>query len=102
MLRNLLLGTSLLALSACGGGGKSALIEACIEQGDSKDHCACMADKLEEGLSPEAFDAMVLGAQGKDEESEAAMNELGLGEAMATGGVMIGAIAACGIKNFTD
>ena len=100
MLRNKLLIVYMIALTACGGGGKSALINACVEQGDTKKDCACMAEKLEEGLSPAAFDAMVLGAKGNEEAAEAAMKELGIGEAMKIGAVMLTVFASCGVTSF--
>ncbi len=97
---SLILATALF-LSACGGsGGKSALIDACMEEGESKKDCTCMAEKMEEGLSPRAFEAMVLGATGKEEEAEALMKDMGVGEGMAVAGVMLTVVAECGVSIF--
>ena len=101
MLRTVLITLGLLGMTACGGGGgKSALVDACIEQGDSREACTCMADKMEEGLSPEAFEAMVLGAQGKDDEAQALMENIGIGEGMKIAALMVTVVAECKISVF--
>lgn len=100
MIRTTLVLAGVIALAACGGGGKSDLVEACVDEGETRKGCTCMADKLEEGLSPEAFEAMVLGATGKDEEAEAVLKELGMGEAMKTAGVMMRVAVECGVSGF--
>ncbi len=102
MPRKILVCASLIALAACGGGGKSALVDACVDEGEDKKDCACMADKLEEQLSPRAFEAVVLGATGKEEEAEKMMEDLGMAEAVALGGAMISVIGECGITGFAE
>ena len=100
MFRSISVVVSVLVLTACGGGGKSALIDACMEEGESRKDCACLADKMEEGLSPRAFEAMVLSATGKDEQAQAAMEELGMAEGIAIAGVMVTVVAECGVSGF--
>lgn len=101
MFRTILACASLLALTACGGGGgKSALVDACVEEGEERKDCACFADTLEEQLSPRAFEAIVLSATGKDEEAESIMEELGATEALAIGGAMLSVIPKCGVTGF--
>lgn len=103
MFRHSLAIAAVCVLSACGGGGgKSALIDACVEEGESKKDCTCMAETMEEGLSPKAFEAMVLGATGKEEEAEALMEEMGMSEAMSVAGVMLNVVAKCGVSGFGD
>ena len=102
MIRSALALAAVLTLTACGGGGKSALIDACMEEGESKKDCTCLAEKMEEGLSPRAFEAMVLGATGKEEEAEALMKEMGVGEGMAVAGVMMTVVAECGVSLFDN
>ncbi len=100
MPRTIIVVLGLLLASCGGGGGKSALVKACVDEGEERKSCECMAGKMEEGLSPRAFDAMVLSATGKDEEAEAAMEELGMTEGIAIAGVMMTVISECGISGF--
>ncbi|MEM6626770.1 MAG: hypothetical protein AAF719_08710 [Pseudomonadota bacterium] len=102
MARRLILGAAAsLILGACGGGGgKSVLVSSCVDEGESRENCQCLATKLEEGLSPKAFDAVVLGAQGKDAQAEEAMKDLSMSDAMTMAGVMLGATQQCGMTGF--
>ncbi len=101
MIRSLLICTGLLAITACGGGGgKADLVKACMDEGEDREGCECMAQELEEGLSPRAFEAMVLSATGKDEEAEAAMKDLGMTDAIAVAGSMITVATKCGVSGF--
>ncbi|MDZ4760158.1 MAG: hypothetical protein SGJ21_03705 [Alphaproteobacteria bacterium] len=80
MSRLLLVLVFALASGACGaaggGGGKAVLSSRCVEDGNDKKACDCMATETENALDPEVFEAMVLAAQGKDDEADAAMQKL--------------------------
>ena len=103
MWRKLWICAGAVALMSCGGGGgKAALIDACVDEGEDRKDCACMADKMEEGLSPRAFEAMVLSATGKDKEAEEAIEQLGMAEGIAIAGVMVAVVAECGVSGFGD
>lgn len=101
-MRSILITASAFALMSCGGGGVSALVDACVEDGESKKDCTCMAEKLEESVSPKAFEAIVLDAQGREEAANAAMKELGMADAMAVAGAMFKVATECGVAGFGD
>ena len=100
MIRSILICTGALVLISCGGGGKSALVDSCMDEGESKEDCKCMADVLQQNLSPKAFSAVVLNAQGKDKEAEQAMQDLGMTEALAVAGAMVKVVTECGVSGF--
>lgn len=47
--------SALVALAACGGGDYQTIVDACVEGGESKKECSCMADVAKDKLSSEAF-----------------------------------------------
>lgn len=100
MLRTIAICVAALTLSGCGGGGKAVIIDTCMEEGDSKEDCVCLAQVLEENLSPRAFEAMVLQAQGKDEEAEKVTDSLGMTEALSIASAMIEVMSECGVSGF--
>ncbi len=94
MRKILVLSLSALALTACGGGGgKSAIVNACVEEGEDKAMCSCMADALEEGTDEETFALIAKGAKGGD--VEASMEELPMDKKMSLAMVMMGAATKC-------
>ena len=102
MMRKLIIISAVFFITACGGGGgKGALIKACMEEGEDKKDCECMAEQMEQGLSPRAFEAMVLSATGKDEDAEAIIEELGMTEGIAIAGVMMKVVSECGISGLS-
>jgi hypothetical protein len=91
-----------LALSGCsGGGGKAALVEACMKDDQEKKTCECMADEFEQTLDKDVFNAMVLGAQGKEAEAEKIMNELPMEKQFSIAPAAMGAMMKCGMAGAT-
>ncbi len=91
-----------LALSACsGGGGKAALVEACVNDGQEKKTCDCMADEFEQKLDKDVFNALVLGAQGKDEEAEKILSELPMEKQFSVATAAMEATMKCGLGGAT-
>lgn len=75
------------------------LIKACVSGGGDQTHCECQATKLDElvaakEIDPAVYRMMILQAEGKDEEAEAAYSALDYSQALqpATAGE---AMAAC-------
>lgn len=65
-----------LGLAACGGGGgnaKAQLVDACVEEGDSKETCTCQVDALEETLGAGTLNKL---ASLADKEDDAAAEKL--------------------------
>lgn len=42
-------------MSACGGGDYQTIVDACVDGGESKSECSCMANVAKEQLTPEAL-----------------------------------------------
>jgi hypothetical protein len=84
-------------VSACGavGGDKAAIIAACTKDGESQKNCDCVATELEKALDKDAFHAMALGAQGKEEEAEKIVKALPMDKQMATATSAMGAMMKC-------
>jgi hypothetical protein len=83
--------------SACGGtgGDKAAIVAACTKDGESQKNCDCVATELEKSLDKDAFHAMALGAQGKEEEANKIVNALPMDKKMATATAAMGAMMKC-------
>ncbi|MEM9667362.1 MAG: hypothetical protein AAF950_00425 [Pseudomonadota bacterium] len=55
-------------VAACGaGGGKSAIVKACMDEGETRENCTCMADVAEEELDEELFGLLAKAAKSSDE-----------------------------------
>jgi hypothetical protein len=83
--------------SACsaGGGDKAAIIAACTKDGENQKNCECVAGELEKSLDKDAFHAMALGAQGKQEEAEKIVKALPMDKQMAVATSAMGAMMKC-------
>ena len=55
MKRLLLVVTGGLILASCGQSDYNTLVDACVEGGEKRSQCTCMADIAQDKLSPEAF-----------------------------------------------
>lgn len=77
-MKNTLLASAMIfGLAACGGGGgKAALVKACMEDGESAEQCECMATTAEEELDSTTFSKLVKMAQEGDENAEDIMGDL--------------------------
>ncbi len=92
-----------LALSACGQvSSKQTLIDACMSTGDdSREGCACLADKLEADLAPNVFEILTAAARAESEEAAATLiEELGPLEQLSLGVTMLDAAATCDASIF--
>lgn len=59
-----------LGLAACGGGGgnaKAKLVDACVEEGESKETCNCQIDAVEEALGSSTLNKLAALAEKDDE-----------------------------------
>jgi hypothetical protein len=83
------------ACSAAGGGDKAAIIAACTKDGENKTNCECVANEFEKTLDKDAFHAMALGAQGKEEEADKIMNALPMDKQMQMATAAMGAMMKC-------
>lgn len=86
---------SLAACGAAGGGGKSAMVSKCVEGGEDRKVCTCVADEMEKTLDKEIFQAMLLEAEGKSEEAQKIMSALPLGKQLGAATGMMGVMAKC-------
>ncbi|MEE9381718.1 MAG: hypothetical protein V3V03_09945 [Hyphomonadaceae bacterium] len=70
--------TMMFGLAACGGGGgKAALVKACMDDGDeTKENCVCMADAAEDALDKPLFNKLVAAAKSGEDGVEAMVGEL--------------------------
>jgi hypothetical protein len=83
------------ACGAVGGGDKAAIIAACTKEGESQKNCECVANEFEKALDKDAFHAMALGAQGKEEEADKIMNALPMDKQMAMATAAMGVMMKC-------
>lgn len=71
MKAGIIAGMAALALAACGAGGPSdreVLVNSCTSEGEAEATCGCIADALENNLTPELFSrtANAVGRESKD------------------------------------
>lgn len=87
-----------LGLAACGGGGggdKAALVEKCMEEGESKADCTCQVNAFADALGDDAIGKMAKAAKTEDEDAvEALMMEIMMKDPAAMG-KMTTAMMAC-------
>lgn len=83
--------------SACSaaGGDKAAIIAACTKDGEDQKNCECIATEFEKALDKDAFHALALGAQGKQEEADKIVKSLPMEKQMAMATSAIGAMTKC-------
>ncbi len=81
---------------------QGTIIAACTKDGESQKNCECVATELEKALDKDAFHAMALGAQGKEEEAEKIVKALPMDKQMAMATSAMGAMMKCapGLANF--
>lgn len=94
----ILLAAAGLCLAACAPGGKAAIVKACVDDGTERKTCECMAKELEAKVDKEAFQAMVLGAQGKDAEAEAILKKLPMDKQFSVATGAMSAAMTCGLS----
>lgn len=90
-----------LGLAACGGGGsggKSTLVDKCVEEGESKEACTCQVNALEEALGSDNLNKLVSLAEKDDEAAAEAMMMEIMGEDPAAAMKMGTAMMACASK----
>lgn len=86
-----------LLATACGaaGGGKAALVAECVEGGEERKTCECVATELEKNADKDAFRAMTLEAQGKTEEAEKIISALPMDKQISVATAAMGAMMKC-------
>ncbi len=96
-MRSLLLAASAVLLAACGaaGGGASAMIKKCVDDGEDRKTCTCMVTEMEKTLDKEVFGAMVLQAEGKEDEAQKIMSNLPLNKQLGAATGMMGVMGKC-------
>jgi hypothetical protein len=86
-----------LLASACdaSAGGKGALVADCVENGEEKQTCECVANELEKNADKDAFRAMTLEAEGKTEEAEKIISALPMDKQISVATAAMGAMMKC-------
>ena len=100
MKKRILVTAASLMLAGCGGGGKSALVKSCIDRGEDKTNCACMAEKLQQGLKPPTFALVIKAAQAPEDQRAAILAEMPAMEKLSFGIASLDAADACGAAPF--
>ncbi|MBI1341027.1 hypothetical protein GC169_12570 [bacterium] len=100
MLKLLIGSTGLVVLLGCSRPAEeSVLVERCTRDGDNREACECMARLAESSLDPQVLAAMKLGAQGLEEEADAAMAALSPMVQLSVVDFSIAAIDQCGLTS---
>ena len=94
-------GAAALVVSACSaaGGDKAALMASCKKEGESDKTCSCVANEFEKTLDKQAFHAMALSAQGKNEEADKIMNALPMEKQMQMATAAMGVMMKCAVDS---
>jgi len=95
---NLAVVSCLFLLSACAGSDHAVIVDACVEQGESKESCTCAADLAKEKLSPETFATMGKIARAGEESSAEFLQNMGIADAVALAAVAVEAGQTCKIS----
>jgi hypothetical protein len=93
----LLAATGLLVLAACSGPNK-ALVDSCIADGMDKSTCECLATEAEKQMDEDVFGAVVLMAEGKEEEANAMMEQMPIEKRFSVATGMISVMGACAVE----
>lgn len=97
MTKSLLAAVGLLALAACGGPNK-ALVDSCVADGMAKADCDCLATEAEKQMDKDVFDAVVLMAEGKEDEANAMMEKMPIEKRFSVATGMISVMGACSVE----
>jgi hypothetical protein len=84
-----------LALTACGGSPKTAMVKACTESGESDANCTCIADSLEKNLDADTFKAVATAMAAGEEAGNKMMEELPAEKQGAVMGALMSAGMGC-------
>jgi hypothetical protein len=77
---------------------RATLLDACVRDGGSQTACTCMADAAIEKLEAPLLNAMALGAEGRDDEADAAMQALTMDQQLAIAAFASEALQTCGLE----
>ena len=83
------------ALTACGGSPKVAMVKACTDSGESDANCTCIGDSLEKNLDKETFKAVATAMAGGEEAGNKMMEELPAEKQGAVMGALMSAGMGC-------
>ncbi|MFC7291351.1 hypothetical protein [Hirschia litorea] len=93
MRKIILLSIATLTLAACGGGGKASIVKSCVDEGESKKTCTCLADAIEENTDEKTFKLIAKAA--KSGGMEEGLEDLPMDKKMALAMTMVGAATKC-------
>ena len=85
-------------LSACGASDHATIVDACVEQGESKESCVCAADLAKEKLPPETFATMAKIARSGDESDAEFLQNMSITDAVTMATVAVEAGQTCKIS----
>lgn len=94
----ILAGAALLALGACDTPNKP-LVDSCLADGYDKKVCECLAKEAKKQLEPDVFNAMVMMAEGKEEEANAAMEAMPIEKRFSVASGMFTVMGACSVES---
>lgn len=97
MSRSLLAAAGMLVLAACGGPNK-ALVDSCVADGMKKGDCACLATEAEKQMDKDVFAAVVLQAEGKEDEANAMMEKMPIEKRFSVATGIISVMGACAVE----
>jgi hypothetical protein len=97
MTKYILAAVAALALTGCGGmgGGKGAMVKACVDSGETEANCTCIADSLEKNLDKETFALVSNAMAAGEEQGNKMMEELPADKQGAVMGALMSAGMGC-------
>lgn len=96
--RYLVVGFAPFLLAACSPSDHSVLVDACLETGQSKKDCTCVADIAEDKLSKEIFASVAKVARTDTDKSRAFLETLSVDDSLALVLVATEAATSCKIS----
>lgn len=93
----ILAGALALAVTACGGtgGGKASIVKSCMDSGEDREMCTCLADGLEKNLDAKTFNTVAKAMAQGDEKGGEIINDLPAGEQSKIMGAMMSTGMQC-------
>ncbi|MEM7661665.1 MAG: hypothetical protein AAF292_05410 [Pseudomonadota bacterium] len=83
-------------LTACGGGGgKQVLIDACMDEGETRENCTCVATAAEESLDEDLFAKVVEAVSSGDSDLALLNSDLGVEEIQQLAGFALSVGTKC-------
>lgn len=95
MKRLLLASFGALILASCGQSDYNTLVDACVEGGEARAKCTCMADIAQDKLSPEAFETFAELVKQGENADVSELENMSPGDMLAIGTVGVEAASTC-------